>query len=157
MAVSLDTFDREFNIHPRNKQLPCKRLAYAGLNIAYGLTDFPTNGPFPTTIDQEKLPDGIQISISYDQEFTWNSSETQGFYICTQPDFETCINQAGMFQKISSSVSVTNQSLSFKVDLSTIAVAYLWETTPVLGTEALPIYANNEFKLPGAPWMIMID
>ena len=25
--------------------------------------------------------------------------------------------------------------------------------TPVLGTEALPIYSTDEFKLPGAPWM----
>ena len=32
------------------------------------------------------------------------------------------------------------------------AVAYLWETTPVLGTEALPIYASDEYRLPGAPW-----
>ena len=44
-----------------------------------------------------------------------------------------------------------------KVNMSTIALAYLWETTPVLGTEALPIYADNVYKLPGAPWMTVID
>ena len=34
-----------------------------------------------------------------------------------------------------------------------VALAYLWETTPVLGTEALPMYADDEFRLPGAPWI----
>ena len=36
---------------------------------------------------------------------------------------------------------------------NTVALAYLWETTPVLGTEALPMYADDEFRLPGAPWI----
>ena len=48
-------------------------------------------------------------------------------------------------------------ALSMKVNLETIALAYLWETTPVLGTEALPIYADNIYKLPSAPWMTTID
>ena len=33
-------------------------------------------------------------------------------------------------------------------------LAYLWEETPVLGTGALPLYADDEFGLPGAPWVI---
>ena len=39
------------------------------------------------------------------------------------------------------------------VPYCTVALAYLWETTPVLGTEALPMYAADEFRLPGAPWI----
>ena len=38
-----------------------------------------------------------------------------------------------------------------------IALAYLWETTPVLGTRALPLYADDIFGLPGAPWMKNIE
>jgi hypothetical protein len=34
---------------------------------------------------------------------------------------------------------------------------YLWNETPVLGTEALPIYSDNEFRLPAAPWKIEIE
>ena len=34
-----------------------------------------------------------------------------------------------------------------------VGLAYLWETTPVLGTRALPIYADDMFGLPGAPWV----
>merc|ERR1712045_763703 len=47
MGVALDTYDEENGIHPRNKQLVSGRLAVAGLNVAYGMTDYPTNGPFP--------------------------------------------------------------------------------------------------------------
>ena len=31
----------------RNKQLAAERLAVAGLNVAYWMTEFPTKGPFP--------------------------------------------------------------------------------------------------------------
>ena len=54
-------------------------------------------------------------------------------------------------------VSASENSIGFQIDAQASALAYLWETTPVLGTEALPIYANNEFKLPGAPWMIELN
>ena len=38
----------------------------------------------------------------------------------------------------------------------TVGLAYLWETSPVLETEALPLYARNNFELPGAPWITKI-
>jgi len=50
MAVSIDTFDEEFTLHPRNKQLVSSRLAIAGLNIAYGQKQYPSKGPFPSII-----------------------------------------------------------------------------------------------------------
>ena len=34
----------------RYKQIAAERLAIAGLHVAYGFTDFPTNGPFPINI-----------------------------------------------------------------------------------------------------------
>ena len=48
-------------------------------------------------------------------------------------------------------------SLSMVVDTNSTALAYLWETTPVLGTGALPIYANDEYEFPAAPWWYIID
>ena len=104
MAVSLDTYDAESQLHPRNKQLPSKRLATAGLNVAYGLDQFPTNGPFPTLIDFTLLSEGIQVDILYDQSFTWDPSETSGFYMCMQSECDwrgwekVCASQPG--QKI---------------------------------------------------------
>ena len=56
------------------------------------------------------------------------------------------------FQIPANSVTALDQSLTMIVDVKATALAYLWETTPVIGTEALPIYADDEFRLPGAPW-----
>ena len=36
-------------------------------------------------------------------------------------------------------------------------LAYQWYETPVLGTEALNIYADNEFHLPAAPWATKVE
>ena len=53
------------------------------------------------------------------------------------------------------SVEASKQAISMTVNSSASGLAYLWETTPVLGMEALPIYGfghNGDYKLPGAPW-----
>ncbi len=56
---------------------------------------------------------------------------------------------------------VTSHSFAFDEEASLVIVpiescstgfAYLWNETPVLGTEALTIYADNAFHLPAAPW-----
>ena len=36
-------------------------------------------------------------------------------------------------------------------------LAYLWEDNPVLEYLGAPIYANDEYKLPGAPWNYIIQ
>ena len=59
MAVALDTYSNG-GIHPKNKQLPSKRLSVAGLNIAYGMANHSTNGPFPKIWDFTQLDDGYQ-------------------------------------------------------------------------------------------------
>ena len=53
MAVGMDTYDEESGIHPRNKQIIAERLCTAGANVAYGMTHYPTNGPFPQNISYE--------------------------------------------------------------------------------------------------------
>ena len=55
MAVSVDTYDEENGIHPRYKQIIGERLAYTGLNVAYGLEEFPERGPQVA---------GVSISVS---------------------------------------------------------------------------------------------
>ena len=100
MGTALDTYDKDSTIHPRNKQLPCKRLATAGLNIAYGLEEFPTNGPFPVVADYDQLSGGIQITLTYDQNFLWNSTETEGFYICKEADPVACNVIGGFWKKV---------------------------------------------------------
>ena len=103
MAVSLDTYDEETGVHPRNKVIPSKRLATAGLNIAYGLKEFPSNGPFPTNFDIFLRPSyGIQVDIAYDQPFIWNATESEGFYLCMEPSFADCMlkKNIGLWQKV---------------------------------------------------------
>ena len=55
MAVAMDTFDEEIchgrgGIHPMNKQVPSRRLAIAGMNVAYGFQNYDTHGPWPESI-----------------------------------------------------------------------------------------------------------
>ena len=104
MAVALDTFDEEGAWHPKNKQIPSRRLAIAGLNTAYQLYEYPVNGPEPILFDFNKLSDGIQIDITYDQSFVWNTTETEGFYICTEKDVSKCNTKQehgpGKWQKV---------------------------------------------------------
>ena len=93
MAVALDTYDKESGIHPRNKQLTSQRLAIAGLNVAYELDSYPSNGPFPETVDITPLENGYQVDILYDQAFHWNVTESEGFYICTMASVAECNSQ----------------------------------------------------------------
>ena len=90
MAVSLDTYDEESGIHPRNKQLVSKRLATSGLNVAYGKTDNPTNGPFPKSI--QFTPAGLvnYAEITFNEPITFDAKENNGFYYCCEEDFQMC-------------------------------------------------------------------
>ena len=66
MGVALDTYDEESGIHPRNKQLVSGRLASAGLNVAYGMKDYPANGPYPEVWNFADLENGIEVNILYE-------------------------------------------------------------------------------------------
>ena len=90
MGVAIDTYDEESGIHPRNKQLVSGRLAAAGLNVAYGMADYPTNGPFPEAWNFAQLENEIQVDILYDQEFAWNPIESEGFYYCCLETVDAC-------------------------------------------------------------------
>jgi sialate O-acetylesterase len=54
MATAVDTYDEENGIHPRYKQIVGERLAYAGLGVAYGLDNFPINGPIAPEVTVNK-------------------------------------------------------------------------------------------------------
>ena len=100
MGVAIDTYDEESGIHPRNKQLVSGRLASAGLNVAYDMTSYPTNGPFPEAWNFAQLEDAIQVDILYDQDFEWNPVESEGFYTCCLDSIEDCNNRNGAWEKV---------------------------------------------------------
>ncbi len=91
MAVSIDTYDEESGIHPRNKQLVCRRLAISGLNVAYGSTDHPSNGPFPKSVQFDTSGGLLNIAeIHFDEPINFDVKEQSGFYYCCQPDYQDC-------------------------------------------------------------------
>jgi hypothetical protein len=94
MAVSIDTYDEESGIHPRNKQLVSKRLAISGLNVAYGLTDHPSNGPFPKSIEFDTSGSLLNSAfITYDEPIAFDIKEQSGFYYCCQSSYQNCDNR----------------------------------------------------------------
>ena len=54
MATAVDTYDEENGIHPRYKKIVGERLAYSGLAIAYGMNNFPVNGPMSSELAVSK-------------------------------------------------------------------------------------------------------
>ena len=46
------------------------------------------------------------------------------------------------------SVTAKSPSISMIIGSDVTAIAYLWELTPVIGTQAFPIYADDDFRLP---------
>ena len=119
MGVSLDTFDEETDIHPRNKQTPSRRLAVAGLKIAYNLKEFPYKGPSPVSVDVTMLDDKIRVDISYDEDFTWNPIESEGFYICKEPHYTICNEEPGFWHLVSNHRIVYKNNLAYICFLAT--------------------------------------
>ena len=174
-------------------------MAIAGLNIVYNEVSYPTNGPFMGLVTSENQGDGTaSISVQFDQPLTYDTSETNGFYVCCGVPYETCDTEDGLWQLVSNIVIycdcqgycfykylrskkhvpsqqfIGTKRLYFSQvdsdvtlgDFDTISIAsvsddctglaYLWAETPVQGMEAAPIYADDEFGLPGAPWKIQL-
>ena len=49
---------------------------------------------------------------------------------------------------------------TIKIDLLNLdpsGLAYLWEDTPTVTNFGLPIYAADEYHLPGAPWKVYVN
>jgi len=162
MSTALDTFDPKEgypgNIHPRNKQLAAERLAIAGLNVAYWMTEFPTKGPFPI---MPIVANSGGIEIEYDIDFDFNKdAEISGFFFCELSDPDACDSgdSADNWVEIPKGDVVLLNSRLLKLNMwrfenwETGSIAYLWRETPVLETLGLPIYSADEFRLPAAPW-----
>ena len=68
-----------------------ERLAISGINVVYGMSEFPTNGPVVTDVSFFNNPDSVNIDITFDQSFEYNQTETNGFYgCCFDKEFDFC-------------------------------------------------------------------
>ena len=73
----------------------------AGLNLVYGMTALPLNGPILTdTAIQVRADSTLNIQLEFDQPLTYDSSESTGFYVCCDVEFTECDNAVGLWQKV---------------------------------------------------------
>ena len=79
-----------------------ERLAIAGLNVAYGRTEFPTNGPFLKSVTAKARADGsISAVVRFDQSFSYSPQEGKsGFYYCEEEDPTSCDDEAEFWMEV---------------------------------------------------------
>ena len=169
MAISIDTYDEPNGIHPRYKQIIGQRLAIAGMNVAYGNSSFPTNGPHPADL---YVGPGPSILLEYDQKIKYNQSEISGFYFCCLDNFDRCDHFSRNWVEVEKK-NVQSNETNKDFDMINIYVgeipacqrpdyyrvphlAYLWRETPIKGCLAAPIYGRDKFSLPAAPWKVVV-
>jgi len=158
MAVAVDTYDEENGIHPRFKQVIGKRLATAGMNVAYGMEGFPSQGPVGNTA--EILANG-DYKLTYNQPFTYDNSELTGFFFCCGgPGFcRNSLRNTDWPAVEKESVEADPASMSIRVGARTcknegevVSLAYLWRETPIQAPVwGAPLYGDNLHRLPSPP------
>merc|ERR1719239_1464959 len=158
MAVSVDTYDEENGIHPRFKQVVGERLATAGMNVAYGVESFPSQGPVVNL--GEILANGDH-KLTYDQPFTYDNSELSGFFSCCgEPGFcRNSLRNADWPAVEKESVEADPSSLSIRIGArvcanegEVVSLAYLWRETPIQAPVwGAPIYGDDIHRLPSPP------
>jgi len=164
MAVTIDTYDEGGGIHPRYKQIVGERLATVGMNIVYGDQSFPVNGPMISGTD---VLSGPVLSLTYDQEITYNNNEISGFYYCCT-EYDECDQGNKNWLEVGKELvefddSADEHIINIKVgeliacDLEVPHIAYLWRQAPFKEYIGAPIYAKqgvwpNGLGLPSAPW-----
>jgi len=156
MATAMDTHDPDSPfgaIHPRDKLTVASRLAWAGLNQAYGNAEYPAQGPKLSLIPLE----GNLFEVKFDQPVVLNTQS--GWQVCKAADSHLCDSVTGWNDTM---ITIT-QDNHFMLDLREIckdgcsAVAYLWRETPCLIALQCPIYASDPFRLPATPQLFLLD
>lgn len=120
------------------------------------MTEYPTNGPFFETVTQN----GDLFEVTFDQAFTYNNAEISGFYVCCS-SIASCDAAEGSWTRVpKDAVTVVLEEKKILLDLSegcNSALAYAWEDIPVEAYLGAPIYANDRFQLPAAPWKVNLS
>ena len=92
MAVGHDIVGEASNksLHSPKKQIVAHRLALGGAHLAYGITKFPLNGPFPLSLGANPNMKNT-VRVVYDQRFLYNKTAlNSGFYACCKETMEEC-------------------------------------------------------------------
>jgi len=164
MSSPLDTYDPQEGypggIHPRYKQIVAERLANAGLNVAYGLQDYPKFGPFPEALTQEAGDDFKTVTLAFDSDLQYlEDAEISGFHFCAESTDKCDEGSSGdKWMDIAKDRVSQVDKRTIRVDLSEFetvlggSIAYIWRETPVKELYMLPIYSDDQFRMPTPPF-----
>jgi len=158
MATAVDD---DIDLHPKNKRLPAERLAWAATNLAYGITERPLAGPLPTSVSFKDTERSSMV-ITFSQALDDVTIEDDRFMVCCLNTAAECDQVSygegwkgativGMYSDNAVELSVSNTCSSYS------AVAYLWLETPCSGEVNCPLYADDDYHLPVAPWKADVD
>ena len=134
--------------------------------VAYGKQDqaYKPYGPFPVSVNLDA--DLRKITVTYDQDITYDSTEISGFYIC-QNDEDACDSAASLegWEEVAKANTMLEDSRTISIQLETIVkdsvevfcLAYAWRETPVKRYLGLPVYGTEaHYSLPSPPWKTQI-
>ena len=153
MAVAMDD---DIDLHPKNKRLPASRLAWAASNLVYGNTDNPLYGPQPTNVSVSE--DKNTIIVSFSAALKPVVVEEDRFMVCCLGSLAEC-DEVG-YSEGWQGITIMGMPASNQVELNTggacsgqySGLAYLWLETPCSGEEQCPLYSDDQFNMPVAPW-----
>ena len=152
MAAAMDD---DIDLHPKNKRIPSTRLAWAASNLVYGNTENPLYGPQPTNVSVSE--DKTTIIVSFSSPLKPVLVEEDRFMVCCLATMEECDGVG--YTEGWKGVTIRGMPATHMVELDTetacsqySGLAYLWLETPCSGEEECPLYSDDMFNMPVAPW-----
>ena len=157
MAAAMDD---DIDLHPKNKRIPSTRLAWAASNLVYGKTENPLYGPQPNNISISE--DKNTIIVSFTSPLKPVLVEEDRFMVCCLATTEECDGVG--YTEGWQGITIRGMPASNQVELNTDSacngeysgLAYLWLETPCSGEEQCPLYSDDQFNMPVAPWKLTL-
>ncbi|KAK2182434.1 hypothetical protein NP493_354g03011 [Ridgeia piscesae] len=154
MATAVD--DTDFSsphgpIHPRDKTTISKRLAVAGLTVAYGMDRGQFQGPFPSSYEISRTQ--ATLTLMYDfNRFKIQQRSSSGFEVCCSRDTVTLCPVDGNWTAAPVvNVGVTTVQLSWRAcgaDTYVMGLRYEWRLTPCAYKKCAIYSVENELPAP---------
>ena len=160
MAAAIDD---DIDLHPKNKRLPATRLGWAGLHLVYGQTSLPLYGPQPQNLSLAE--DRTSLTITFSQSLKPVLVEEDRFMVCCLETSQLCDSRPYEWSGLGwQGVVITGMKDTHTVELDTSmacggqphfsALAYLWLQVPCSGEEQCPLYSDDQYNMPVAPFKI---
>ena len=144
-------------------RLPASRLGWAASHLVYGNQELPLHGPLPLNISLGQ--DTTQLTISFSANLKPVLMEEDRFMVCCMESTEQCDTRPYQWSGVGwQGVTIKGMpsSRSVELDLSSACgeggdvsgLAYLWLQVPCSGEEQCPLYSDDQYKIPVAPFKV---